>query len=213
MDRLPENKKLDVNKTFKSQRESVNNHIIPVIQKAIDRKAFPVVDEVHFGMISRKEENMLIHDVLNLEVSETDDENPNKRKIIIRDLKWRSSTLRIFLREFIDNDFNPARRTRKRVYSNDKFTPDEEEAPVNTPKRYISIHYSPSPFRNNNIREKDVDDNIYINEAEDEKGDKEDEERNEEKDEEEDDNVDNEEKRFQRSRSLVSGEYNSYENY
>ncbi|CAG8732080.1 6543_t:CDS:2, partial [Funneliformis caledonium] len=73
-----------------------------------------------------------------LKVSETDDENPNK--------------------------------TRKRVYSNDKFTPDEEEAPVNAPswtrngyngslksfaKRYISIHYSPSPFRNNNIREKD----------------------------------------------------------
>ncbi|CAG8537864.1 16371_t:CDS:2 [Funneliformis caledonium] len=162
------------------------------------------------------------------EVSETDDENPNKRKIVIRDLKWRSLTLRIFLREFIDNNFNLIRRIRKWVYSNDKFTPDEEEAPVNAPswtkngyngslksfaERYISIHYSLSSFRNNNIREKDVDDNIYINEAEDEKGDKEDEERNEEEDEEEDDNVDDEEKRFQRSRSLVSGEYNSYEDY
>ncbi|CAG8612995.1 4053_t:CDS:2, partial [Funneliformis caledonium] len=163
------NKKLDVNKTFKSQRESVNNHIIPVIQKAIDRKVFPVVD----GIIS-------------LEISETDDENPNKRKIIIQDLKWRSSTITTLTRHV-----------------------EQENGCIVMTNSYLMKKKHP----NNNIREKDVDDNIYINKAEDEEEDKEDEKRNEEEDKEEDDNVDDEEKIFQRSRNLVSGVYNSYEDY
>lgn len=46
MGRLPDNIKLDVSRTFESQRESVNNHIIPVVQKAINRATFPVVDSI-----------------------------------------------------------------------------------------------------------------------------------------------------------------------
>jgi len=30
------------------------------------------------------------------EVSETDNENPNKRKIVVQDIKWRSSTVSYF---------------------------------------------------------------------------------------------------------------------
>ena len=46
MDRLPEDKKLDISRTFKSQRESVNSHIILIIQKSINKKIFPVVDGI-----------------------------------------------------------------------------------------------------------------------------------------------------------------------
>jgi hypothetical protein len=46
MDRLPEDKKLDVDKTFESQRTSVNNHIIPVIQKSINKNIFSVADSI-----------------------------------------------------------------------------------------------------------------------------------------------------------------------
>ena len=46
MNRLPEDKKLDVDKTFESQQKSVNNHIIPTIQKSINKKIFPVADSI-----------------------------------------------------------------------------------------------------------------------------------------------------------------------
>ena len=46
MDRFPEDKKLDISRTFESQRESVNSHIIPIIQKSINKKIFPVVDDI-----------------------------------------------------------------------------------------------------------------------------------------------------------------------
>ena len=86
MDRLPEDKKLDISRTFESQRESVNSHIIPIIQKSINKKIFPVVDgiikhiiherhrhqrkkpltarEGPIGTIPKNEENTLIHDVV-----------------------------------------------------------------------------------------------------------------------------------------------------
>ena len=46
MDRLPEDKKLDISRTFESQRESVNSHIILIIQKLINKKIFPVIDGI-----------------------------------------------------------------------------------------------------------------------------------------------------------------------
>jgi hypothetical protein len=36
---------LDINRTFKNQRNTVNRYIIPVVQKAIKKK-FPVVDGI-----------------------------------------------------------------------------------------------------------------------------------------------------------------------
>ncbi|PKC54533.1 hypothetical protein RhiirA1_447051 [Rhizophagus irregularis] len=56
----------------------------------------------------------------NLEVSETDSDNPNKRKIIIRDLKWRSAT----------------------VYDTE-YAPNENSAPVNASK-WVKIGYKGS---------------------------------------------------------------------
>jgi hypothetical protein len=46
MDRLPEEKKLNIGKTFRSQQKLVHNNIIPVIQKSINKKIFPVTDGV-----------------------------------------------------------------------------------------------------------------------------------------------------------------------
>ena len=43
---MPTNQHLDVNKTFESQRKLVNNTLIPTIQKAIDKKTFPITDGI-----------------------------------------------------------------------------------------------------------------------------------------------------------------------
>jgi hypothetical protein len=43
---LPTNQHLDVNKTFENQRKLVNNTLIPVIQKSLNKKTFPVTDGI-----------------------------------------------------------------------------------------------------------------------------------------------------------------------
>ncbi|UZO05869.1 uncharacterized protein OCT59_026207 [Rhizophagus irregularis] len=78
----------------------------------------------------------------NLEVSETDSDNPNKRKIIIRDLKWRSATLHSFLRNYVNNAASNARRVRKQMYDTE-YAPNENSAPVNAPK-WAKISYKGS---------------------------------------------------------------------
>ncbi|RGB35213.1 hypothetical protein C1646_759592 [Rhizophagus diaphanus] len=79
---------------------------------------------------------------MNPEVSETDSDNPNKRKIIIWDLKWRSATLCSFLRNYIDNAASNARRVRKWVYDTE-YAPNEDSAPVNAPK-WAKVSYKGS---------------------------------------------------------------------
>jgi hypothetical protein len=46
MGRLPDNMKLDVSRTFESQRDTVNNHIILMVKKTINKATFPVVDSI-----------------------------------------------------------------------------------------------------------------------------------------------------------------------
>ncbi|CAG8671621.1 16930_t:CDS:2, partial [Funneliformis caledonium] len=123
MDRLPDNKKLDVKETYESQRKLVNQKLIPLIQKSINKQTFPVVDGVikkhansrhaekrerqakTIDKLARIDDRLvgkLYNDELqpiltdnqyhSLEASETDDDNPNKRKIVIQDLAWRSFT-------------------------------------------------------------------------------------------------------------------------
>ena len=46
MGRLPDNIKLDVSRTFESQRDTVNNHIILMVKKTINKATFPVVDGI-----------------------------------------------------------------------------------------------------------------------------------------------------------------------
>ena len=93
------------------------------------------------------------------EISETDEENPSgKRKIVIKDLKWRSSTVsnilkfiiisvntnhffflkcRKFLRNYIDrkiSEKSKVTKKRKYVYDNENFYDKEEVKPCNAPK-------------------------------------------------------------------------------
>jgi hypothetical protein len=46
MDRLSEEKQLNINKTFKNQQKYVNRHIIPIVQKSINKDIFPVDDGI-----------------------------------------------------------------------------------------------------------------------------------------------------------------------
>jgi hypothetical protein len=46
MERLPENQKLDVTQTFEAQRQNANKHIIPIVQRTINKKLFPVSDGI-----------------------------------------------------------------------------------------------------------------------------------------------------------------------
>lgn len=46
MDRLPDNHKLDVSRTFESQCLTASKYIIPVVQKTINKKSFPVSDGI-----------------------------------------------------------------------------------------------------------------------------------------------------------------------
>ncbi|RGB32160.1 hypothetical protein C1646_790926 [Rhizophagus diaphanus] len=48
------------------------------------------------------------------EILETNDENPGQKKIVTRDLKWRSSTLRYFLRDYIDRIFSKSSKVLKK---------------------------------------------------------------------------------------------------
>jgi hypothetical protein len=46
MERLPDNQKLDVTQTYESQRLTATRYIIPIIQKTINKKSFPVSDGI-----------------------------------------------------------------------------------------------------------------------------------------------------------------------
>jgi hypothetical protein len=63
MDRLPADKRLDVNETFENQKDIVNKHIIPVIQKAI-KNTFSVTDGILRHIIHERHRHQREH-VLN----------------------------------------------------------------------------------------------------------------------------------------------------
>ena len=46
IERLPDNQKLDITQTYESQKKIVNNHIVPIIQKTINKKMFLVSDGI-----------------------------------------------------------------------------------------------------------------------------------------------------------------------
>ena len=43
---LPDNQKLDITQTYESQKKIVNNYIVPIVQKSINKKAFPMSDGI-----------------------------------------------------------------------------------------------------------------------------------------------------------------------
>ncbi|EXX51975.1 hypothetical protein RirG_257140 [Rhizophagus irregularis DAOM 197198w] len=211
MDRLPDDKSLNIKKTFESQQKKVNN-IIPVVQKSINKKFFPVTDGIIKHVIHerhrhqqeellnarrganwkrerrskiidklttlkdrlkrerrskiidklttlkdrlKRERRSKIIDKLttlkdrlvdkfyddelrpvrtenryhSLEESETDEDNPNKRKIVIRDLKWRSSSVSIRVIFTNRAASSKSRRVRNREYSN--YATNKIDAPIN----------------------------------------------------------------------------------
>ncbi len=46
IERLPDNQKLDITQTYESQKKIVNNYIVPIVQKTINKKAFLVSDGI-----------------------------------------------------------------------------------------------------------------------------------------------------------------------
>ncbi|CAB5190922.1 unnamed protein product [Rhizophagus irregularis] len=65
------------------------------------------------------------------------DNDSNENRIVIRDIKWRSDCLRMFLRDYLDVLFYQQtvdKRRRKRVFDNSQYAPGEETAPLNAPR-------------------------------------------------------------------------------
>ena len=46
IERLPDNQRLDITQTYESQKKIVNNYIVLIVQKSINKKAFPVSDGI-----------------------------------------------------------------------------------------------------------------------------------------------------------------------
>ena len=60
---LPENKQLDLQRTYTQQQNLINKDIIPSIMKTINQKIFPITNEVIYDMIHslhrhRREEHL-----------------------------------------------------------------------------------------------------------------------------------------------------------
>ncbi|PKC69918.1 hypothetical protein RhiirA1_391750 [Rhizophagus irregularis] len=286
MDRLLEDKALNTRKTFDSQRKLVQNNIISVVQKMINKNIFSVSDGVIKHIVhkrhrhqrelllnserdanwkdlekkkhansrrsdKRERRNKTIDKLKKLkdrlinkfhtnelrplqtdnryhspEVSETDSDNPNKQKIIIRNLKWRSATLRSFLRNYIDNAASNARRVRKWVYDTE-YASNEDSAPVNTPKwakvgykgslKHLVEKYSANREEIEDDKSQEDDDKSQKDDdksqEDDDKSQEDDDatggEKNEDQEKEQDEEVDDRKKRKKRSVSLVSEEYDN----
>ncbi|CAG8452881.1 4168_t:CDS:2 [Funneliformis caledonium] len=70
---------LDINKTYENQKDIVNNHIISVIQKTINKKTFPVVDGVIKHIIHEQHHHKREY-VLNQQRGTDWNDNERKRK-------------------------------------------------------------------------------------------------------------------------------------
>ncbi|PKY58705.1 hypothetical protein RhiirA4_480841 [Rhizophagus irregularis] len=135
IERIPAENQLDINSTFDSQHNLVTGMIVPTVMAALDSDTYPVTEAIIYDMIHahhkhQREEHLnkskfKVHEFEQIkknsafhspEVSETDTENLNeKRNIVIKKLKWRSST------------------KRTRVYDDD-FYEKEQIAPLRSPK-------------------------------------------------------------------------------
>ncbi|CAB5337639.1 unnamed protein product [Rhizophagus irregularis] len=100
--------------------------------------------------------------------SEVDSDNDsNENRIIIRDIKWRSDCLRMFLRDYLDVLFYQQtvdKRRRKRVFDNSQYALGEETAPLNAPQwtrsEYKGLMLSIITGKLKKYRENDDDDDI-----------------------------------------------------
>jgi len=79
MDRLPDNKKLDINKTFENQRKHVNGHIIPIVQKSLNKNIFSVDDSIIRHIIHERHRHQR-EESINRTRSEMWNDNEKRRK-------------------------------------------------------------------------------------------------------------------------------------
>lgn len=79
MDRLPEEKRLNLNETFEAQRKHVNGHIIPIIQKTINKNVFPVGDGVIRHIIHERHRHQR-EELLNRTRSDNWNDSEKRRK-------------------------------------------------------------------------------------------------------------------------------------
>ena len=78
MGRLPTDKQLDINDTFENQKEKVNKHIIPVVQKAI-KNQFSVTDGIIKHIVHERHRHQREH-VLNKSRSTGWNDTESRRK-------------------------------------------------------------------------------------------------------------------------------------
>lgn len=76
---MPTGSQLDINKTFKSQKDLVTKIIIPALFKVLDTNAYPVSEGVLYEMIHQRHRHQR-EDLLKKEKSESERTEETKRK-------------------------------------------------------------------------------------------------------------------------------------
>ncbi|GBB93524.1 hypothetical protein RclHR1_21880004 [Rhizophagus clarus] len=124
--RLPQESQLDIEKTFESQKDLVKkrrrsktiaklkNLKDPLIEQFKDEELLPIVRDNGYHSPEFSSE----------------DEVDEKNKIVVRNLRWRSSTLRRFL-YYVDKNTKSGIKKRERVYRPSEYV--EEAAPSDAP--------------------------------------------------------------------------------
>ena len=79
MDRLPDDNRLDIKETYENQRQLVNQKIIPLIQKSINKRTFPVVDGIIKHIIHERHRHQR-EDFLNKKRSDEWNDADKRRK-------------------------------------------------------------------------------------------------------------------------------------
>lgn len=57
IDRMPTSSRLNLNHTFESQRQLVNNTIVPAVMQALDIEMFPVSENIVYDMLHIRHKN------------------------------------------------------------------------------------------------------------------------------------------------------------
>ncbi|UZO03562.1 uncharacterized protein OCT59_023967 [Rhizophagus irregularis] len=126
--RMPDESQLDRSKTFESQKKIVIERIIPTIKQLLDPNIYPISENVIYQIIKRRHQKAK-EDESDKQPKKDPEESDEDNNIIVKDLPWRSDTLRKFLRNYLDKDAKEVKRVR--TYG-DHIA--DERKPVEAPK-------------------------------------------------------------------------------
>ncbi|GBC13779.2 hypothetical protein GLOIN_2v1790441 [Rhizophagus irregularis DAOM 181602=DAOM 197198] len=146
----------------------------------------------------RERRSKIINKLTTPEESETDEDNPNKYKIVIWDLKWRSSSLRIFLQNYVDSAASS--KSLKQLiekYSENKCSPPEE------------TDENQDPLEEDNQAGEDENQEVVDENQEEVDENQEEVEKNQEDEEENQEDEEEDQNKNKRGVSIVSSEYDS----